>query len=89
MESTLGIKAQVIRAVVSVPRDPWILEERARKEPMQEKDSGVKDLPGIKALPWTCRRRSRAGERRFRSSKSPWRYEVPRDLPEAGEYAPL
>ena len=49
----------------------WSLEEKAGKEPMQEKDSGAKDLPGIKVPSWTCRRRSRAGERRFRSSKEP------------------
>ena len=47
----------------------WSLEEKAGKEPMQEKDSGAKDLPGIKVPSWTCRRRSRAGERRFRSSE--------------------
>ena len=37
MESTPGIKAQVIRAMVSVSRDPWITEERAGGKPMQEK----------------------------------------------------
>ena len=47
----------------------WSLEEKAGKEPMQEKDSGAKDLPGIGVPSWTSRRRSRAGERRFRSSK--------------------
>ena len=30
----------------SVLRDSWSLEERAGREPMQEKDSGAKDLPG-------------------------------------------
>ena len=38
MESTPGIKAQVIRAMVSVSRDPWISEERAGRKPMQEKE---------------------------------------------------
>ena len=42
LESTPRIKAQVIRAMVSVSRDPWISEERAGKELMQEKDSGAK-----------------------------------------------
>ena len=30
----------------SVPRDSWSLEKKAGREPMQEKDSGAKDLPG-------------------------------------------
>ena len=38
MESTPGMKAQVIRAMVSVSRDPWISEERAGRKPMQEKE---------------------------------------------------
>ena len=42
LESTPRIKAQVIRAMVSVSRDPWISEERTGKELMREKDSGAK-----------------------------------------------
>ena len=38
MESTPGIKAQVIRAMVSVSRDPSISEERAGRKPIQEKE---------------------------------------------------
>ena len=38
MESTPGIKAQVIRVMVSVSRDPSILEERAGRKPIQEKE---------------------------------------------------
>ena len=56
---------------------------------MQEKDSGVKDLPGIRCF--LGRVGEGAGQEKgdFGLQKSPWRDEVPRDLPEAGEYAPL
>ena len=51
----------------------WSLEEKAGKEPVREKDFGVKDLPGAGVPSWTCKRRrgSRAGVRRVRSSREP------------------
>ena len=34
----------------SVLRDSWSLKERTGREPMQEKDSGAKDLPGASSI---------------------------------------
>ena len=38
LESTPGIKAQVIRAMVSVSRDPWVSEEKVGRKPLREKE---------------------------------------------------
>ena len=60
----------------------WSLEEKAGKELIRVEDSGVKDLPGAGDG-------EVAGQEKgdFGLQRSLWR--VLRDLPEAGEYAPL
>ena len=60
----------------------WSLEEKAGKELIRVEDSGAKDLPGAGDG-------EVAGQEKgdFGLQRSLWR--VPRDLPEAGEYAPL
>ena len=51
----------------------WSPEGKAGKELMQEKDFGAKVLPGAGVPSQTCGKRkgSRAGGRRFRSSREP------------------
>ena len=64
---------------------------KSREKADAERGSGAKDLPEAGCLLGRVGAGEVAEQEKgdFDLQRSPWRDEVPRDLPEAGEYAPL